>query len=90
METRPLRTDEEIAKAIKENYGDYNSYRKSVFANYNRPIEAPKPIAKTAAEISASYYEAIAKARGISLAEFFKNNPDEYRRYSELATSRDY
>jgi hypothetical protein len=35
-------------------------------------------------------YEAICKARKITLEEFFRANPAEYQRYKKLSTSRNY
>lgn len=86
MEIRPLRTDEEIREYIRNNYGSVEEYYRRRFDD--PPAPTPKPIVKSAAEISADYYQAVAKARRISLEEFFKRNPDEYRAYKELVTSR--
>jgi hypothetical protein len=88
VEIKPLRTDEEIRDYIQKNYGSGEEYHRRRFED--PPVPAPKPIAKSAAEISADYYQVAAKAQGLSLEQFFKRNPDEYRRYKNLVISRDY
>jgi hypothetical protein len=82
---RPM-NDEEIREEIAK-AGGYEAYRRDAL-NYDKPIEAPQPVRKSEAEVAADYYTAIAKARGLSLGEFFKANPSEYQRYRELAYSR--
>lgn len=88
MEIKALRTDEEIKEYIAKNYGSYEAYHEGRLKD--PAPTAPKPIKKSASEISADYYQAIAKARGITLEKFFALYPKEYDAYRELATSRDY
>jgi hypothetical protein len=62
MEIRPLKTDEEIAKAIRENYGDYSSYRNAQFDD--PPLPKPQLVQKSAAELTSERKEYFAKAEG--------------------------
>ena len=85
MEIRPLKTDEEIAEAIRKNYGgDYASYRKAQLDYDSQPIVKAQPIQKSASEIFMDGCEVVAKHRGQSLAEFFKHNPADYEKYRAL------
>jgi hypothetical protein len=86
MEIRPFKTDEEIRKAIKDEWGDYESYRRAQFVK--RPAPEAEPVEKSDTEKNAQYVEYLAKAAGLSVSEFCARNPDVYRRYQQLSYAK--
>ena len=85
MEVKPLRTDEEIQEFITKHYGSFSEYRARRF---DPLAEAePEPVKKSDAEVCADYLQAVAEVVG-GYEKLFREKPDEYRRYRELAAVR--
>jgi hypothetical protein len=86
MEMRPLKTDSEIQEFIKEHYGSIENYMAR--RNDKPPLPTPKPqvVRKSAAETFLDLCDAAANSLGMSREAFFKQYPEQYRRYGELVT----
>ena len=87
MKAIPLRDLDEINKFVIDTYGSIENYMAKRYDNEVAP-EPVKPIAKTESEISADYYDAVCAQQGISIDEFFKRNPDEWRKYRVRSYSK--
>jgi hypothetical protein len=87
-EINPLRTDEDIRKFIAEQYGSYDEYYRHRFDAQAVAPSEPEPVKKSEAEVCADYFQAVAKAKGLTLDKLFEQHPEEYRRYVELAAVR--
>jgi hypothetical protein len=88
MEIKPLRTDEDIRKFINENYGSADEYYRCRFDVQTVASSEPEPVRKSEAEVCADYFQAVAKAQGVTLDKLFEQHPEEYRRYVALAAVR--
>ena len=87
MKATPLRTDGEILAYVEKEFGSVENYMVKRYDNAVA-VEAIKPMAKTESEISADYYDAVCAQQGIDISEFFKRNPDEWRKYRVRSYSR--
>ena len=76
------------SRVFAEDPGLYDLYRRvtSVSVSVEKVNDEREVKSTDAEKISADYYEAAAKAQGKTLEQFFKEHPDEYRRYSEIST----
>jgi len=81
METKPM-TTAEAEEVIKREFGNYARYRQSSYANPPTEAEAaqvPKPRTPTQSEQYADACKLVAEYRGISLEQFFKQEPERLR-----------
>jgi hypothetical protein len=84
METRAM-SDEEAREEIRK-MGGYATWRRQAFGD--QPLRTPEPVRKNAQQLLLENIESIAKSRRISLEQYFRENPEDYRILQELGTSR--
>jgi hypothetical protein len=85
MEIRKM-SQSELDKAIKEKLeraGGYDAWRRKSYTN-EVASEPPKPRTLSKAEQYADACTLAAKYRGISLEQFFKQEPERYKQYCRL------
>ena len=84
-------TDKEAKEFIEKYAGGYSAYRRGVLAEQKQQPAwtAPKPIEKSAQGKIAEQHERIAKLKGQSLAQYYAENPAEYRLVRELGYCRE-
>ena len=85
MEIRKM-SPEELDKAVKEELarlGGYEAWRRKSLSGEVSP-KPPKPRTPTKSQQYADACELAAKYRGISIEEFFKQEPERYDQYRRL------
>ena len=85
MEIRKM-SPEELDKAVKEEIerlGGYEAWRRKSLSG-EVSSKPPKPQTPTKSQQYADACELAAKYRGISIEEFFKQEPERYQQYRRL------
>lgn len=81
-------TDTEAKQDLVKRFGTYDDYRKAAL-NYDEPVEKSAPVVKTDQQRFLDTCEYVAKGRGQSLEQYFRDNPSKYAELRKLSYSRE-